>query len=84
MYNIKELFEILCNFLVCRRDKGEMATSNKVSVSEVKKAATTAATTVKKATEELKKDATAVKDTATKTATKDLNYILTITEHGSI
>ena len=45
-----------------------MATSNKVSVSEVKKAATTAATTVKKATEELKKDATAVKDTATKTA----------------
>ncbi len=47
-----------------------MATNNKVSVSEVKKAATTAATTVKKATEELKKDATAVKATATKTATK--------------
>lgn len=50
-----------------------MATSNKVSVSDMKNAASsvkaTAAESVKKVTEELKKDATAVKATA-KTATK--------------
>jgi hypothetical protein len=47
-----------------------MVTSAKITVDDVKKSAASAATTVKSAVAEVKKEATVAKKTATKTATK--------------